>query len=185
MSNQIEKLENTLRIIELDANETLKKIGFTEGLTLCDIGAGTGIFSFEAANISSQLIYALEISEEMIQLLESRKKERNVPNIEVRKVESVTLPMESSSCDMALMVTVLHEIEEKITMLQEIKRMLKPGGRVAIIEFHKKESQIGPKASYRLSLEEVEQMGSKEGMKKIKDFSLGENFYCITFDTPR
>ena len=55
MSKQIEKLENEQRILELNAGETLMKIGFTEGLNLCDIGAGTGIFSFEAAKISSHL----------------------------------------------------------------------------------------------------------------------------------
>ena len=83
------------------------------------------------------------------------------------------------------MVTVLHEIEDKSTMLQEIRRILKPEGRVAIIEFHKKESQMGPKTSYRISLEEVEQMGTQERLNKIDEFSLGDNFYCITFESPK
>ena len=59
--NRAIKFENPIRISELSPKATLIRVGFMEGMKLCDIGAGTGIFSFPATEISSDDIYALEI----------------------------------------------------------------------------------------------------------------------------
>ena len=83
-NSKITKFENPIRIAELDPKNTLKKAGFKENMILCDIGTGTGIFSFPAAQISSSYIYALEISDSMLELLERRKAERNVENLKIR-----------------------------------------------------------------------------------------------------
>ncbi len=74
MAHRIEKLENPARLEELAPENTLKRIGLEPGMTFADIGAGTGIFAIPAAKMTTEKVYALEISEEMIQLLNQRKK---------------------------------------------------------------------------------------------------------------
>lgn len=180
--DKIKRLENPGRIAELDPAKTLIKAGLRENMILCDIGAGSGIFSFPAAKLTSGDVHALEISDEMIRLLESRAEEHKLPNLKIKKVESKTLPIDSSTCDMAVMVTVLHELEDKQGMLYEIKRILKEKGRLLVIEFHKEQTPMGPPADHRISQEESEKTCCENGFQTIDIFSLGDNFYGIVFE---
>jgi len=180
--NKIKKYENEKRLLELNPTNTLIKAGFKEDMILCDIGAGTGIFSFPAAEISCNDIYALEISDDMIEILKNRIAESNTSNLKVKKVDSNILPLDDSSCDMAIMVTVLHEIENKEFMINEIKRILKDKGRVMIIEFHKRKTPMGPPVDHRISEEDSEALCNKNGLKTIDKFSLGDNFYSVVFE---
>ncbi|MTK13065.1 MAG: methyltransferase domain-containing protein [Clostridiaceae bacterium] len=181
--SKINKLENPIRIAELNPKNTLIKTGFKENMVLCDIGAGTGIFSFIAAKISSNDIYALEVSDSMIELLKNRMDEQDTKNLIIKKVDSIQLPLGSNICDMAIMVTVLHEIEDKEYMLNEIKRVLKRKGRLMIIEFHKRKTPIGPPIDHRLSENYVEEICNNNELKPIEKFSLGENLYCAIFES--
>lgn len=181
--SRIDKFENPIRVAELNPKSTLIKTGFKEKMTLCDIGAGTGLFSFPATKISSYDIFALEISDSMIELLKNRMVEQNTKNLIVKKVDSTILPLENSSCDMAIMVTVLHEIEDKEHMLNEIKRVLIEKGRLIIIEFHKRKTPMGPSMEHRLSEEYVEEICNGKQLKTIDKFSLGDNFYCAVFES--
>lgn len=176
---RIKKFENPTRIAELRPEETLKKAGFKDGMSLCDIGAGTGIFALPAALITSEEIYALDISDEMIEILETRKEERDLYNMEVIKVTSETLPLKDKSCDMAIMVTVLHEIENKNMILKEIRRILKPNGILMIIEFYKNQTIMGPPMEIRISEKELLSMLRAEHFEIEKKFVLGENLYGV------
>lgn len=182
MDKKVLKFENPVRLAELSPAETLVKAGFQAGMTLCDIGAGSGIFSFPAAKISEDNVYALEISDGMIELLEERKAEYNQKNLVIRKVESENLPLEDNLCDMTLMTTVFHEIEDKEMMLKEIKRVLKETGKLFIIEFHKRETPFGPPVEHRISEAETEEIILKNGFMVKEKITLGVNFYGIIFE---
>lgn len=180
--SKVTKFENPKRLEELDPRNTLIKAGFQENMVLCDIGAGSGIFSLPAAQISSNDIYALELSEPMIELLKSRMTENKIQNLKISKVDSDRLPLENDICDMALMVTVFHEIADKESMLREIKRILKEKGRLMIIEFHKKETPMGPPVDHRISEEDVEEICNHNKFITIEKFTMGDNFYSIIFE---
>jgi len=180
--NKIEKFENTDRLSELRPAETLKRIGLNKESVMCDLGAGSGIFCFPAAEVSQKSIYALEISDTMIQLLEERKKEKGKNNLIIKKVNSPMLPLDTQSCDIVIMVTVLHEVEDRIAILQEIKRILKPNGRVMIIDFQKKKTPFGPPVEYRISMDKAEQLCNQEGLKTADKFLMGDNFYTLVLE---
>ncbi len=183
MNERINKFENPVRIAELDPKNTLMKLGFKEKMVLCDIGAGSGIFSFPAAEISSGDIFALEISDDIIAVLERKKSEGDIQNLIIRKVESDRLPLESGICDMAIMVTVLHEIEDKDSMLKEIRRILKTNGKLAVIEFHKAETPMGPPVDHRISEEQVMELCDDNSFKHIEKYKSGDNFYYLIFQS--
>lgn len=180
-NKKIFKFENPARMKELNPYETLKKIGFSDGMTLCDIGAGTGVFSFSAAKISNEKIFALDVMEDMLELLKKRVLEKKLNNVEVLKVDSKELPVDSGTCDMVLMVTVMHEIDDKPFMIKEIKRILKEKGKLFVIEFHKKRTPIGPPENHRISENQLESICSEGNFEVVEKFSMGENFYGIVF----
>ncbi len=178
--DKIRKFENPIRIAELDPTQTLLRAGLSENMVLCDIGAGTGVFVFPAAEITNNTVYALEIEAAMIDLLENRKKERGIKNLEIRKVDSLVLPLEHDSCDIVIMVTSLHEIEDKDSLFNEIDRILTKNGKLLIIEFHKRITPMGAPLEYRIAESYVEELCEKKGFEVIEKISLGDNFYSVS-----
>lgn len=134
------KLDNPRRREIFPQKETLIKLGLKSDDIVADIGCGIGYFTFPAANIVNEnnKVYALDISSEMLEDIKSNINENNVRNITCVKTEEYDLKLEAEAVTFAIMVNVLHEIEDKIKMLKEIKRILKLGGKIVIIEFEKK-----------------------------------------------
>lgn len=172
------KLENPQRLAELSPPETLARLGLKDKMTFADIGAGTGIFTTAAAQITHAPIYAIDPSANMREILSSKKSALALDNVEILADVSI-LPEES--VDLALLCTVLHEIEAQEAFLAQIAARLKQTGRLAVIEFHKSESPFGPPFSIRLSPEDIIRLASAAGFVERERFTLGENFYCICF----
>ncbi len=176
-SKKIKKFESKERLDELKPRETLKRAGFKDDMVLCDIGAGTGVFALPASKISREKIYVLEKSDEMIKILKTKIKDKKLENVKVKKVESDILPVDDAACDLVILVTVLHHIDRKETMFSEIKRILKENGKIMIIEFHKRETKMGPPREIRISQEELEEIAKEYKLKILDKFILGDNFY--------
>jgi ubiquinone/menaquinone biosynthesis C-methylase UbiE len=79
----------------------------------------------------------------------------------------------------ALLCTVLHELEDPEGMMSEIKRILLPGGTLAVIEFHKRRTPLGPPEARRISPDRTEEILRQHGLRKTEYFELGENFYTL------
>lgn len=171
----VQKLEHPERIAELLPKETLLRMGLQKDSVFCDIGAGTGIFTFAAAEMTAKSIYAVEISQPMRAWLQSKN---NTPNVTIaHSIQEVP----EGDCDTALLCTVLHEIDDIPGMLSEIRRILKREGTLAVIEFHKAETPMGPPVSHRIAEQDAVKILTENGFLPIEGFRLGENFYCLMF----
>jgi len=179
--NAAQKLENPERLRELRPEETLKNIGLENGQVLCDIGAGSGIFTLPAAQITSGPVYALDVREDFLQLIQEKAQALGLNNIHTVQVEGTAFDLPDCTADIVLMVTVLHEIPDKPAFLQEIYHILKKNGKAALIEFHPRRTPMGPPPERRMQQEEVETLFSSAGFKPEEEFDLGENFYCKVF----
>lgn len=180
--HQIRKLENPDRIQELDPVRTLLRIGLRDGLTMADIGAGSGVFAMPAARITTGKVHVLEISDEMLEYIAGKAKNQNIANIELIKVESDHLDLADHSVDIALMATVMHELPDRGSMLAEVKRILKEAGRLAVIEFHKRDTPMGPPPGRRLDQKALADDIEKRGFVLVDSFELGENMYCLVLE---
>ncbi len=123
-------------------------------MTFVDIGAGTGFFSREAASIVGDrgVVYALDMSEEMLGIL----KQRGVPkNTHVIKSDEYRLPVPDETADLTLLSTVVHENTDTPKLLSEAVRVTKRTGSVAIIEWKKQDEEIGPPKAERLGKEDL------------------------------
>lgn len=172
------KLGNPTRVAELNPKETLKRIGLESDDIFCDVGAGTGIFTFAAAEITKGNVYAVEISEEMLAVLKTRAQELNAENVVV--VNGIK-NMVHSSCEVILLCTVLHEFSDVSEMMDDIRRILVKNGVLSVIEFHKHQTPMGPPVERRLDSLQLEEIMRNYGFNIINQFTLGENFYCSVF----
>lgn len=176
------KLDNPQRRMEIPPLETLEFLGLTMGNVVADIGCGIGYFSIPAASIvgNSAIVYALDISQEMIDELEKKSVELALPNIRAIKTGEYKLTLDDSSVDFIIMCNVFHEVEDKKRMMDEITRILKSGGIFSMIEWEKTERASGPPMEDRISFEEAVNILSEKGYDDISKHVISENFYGVT-----
>ena len=170
------KIENPARLAELSPPETLARLGLQDGMTFADIGAGTGIFTTAAAQISRAQIWAIDPSANMRAILEEKKQQQALQHVAIMS-DITELPEQSA--DLALLCTVLHEIDAQEAFLSQMAARLKPAGRLAVIEFHKNQTLYGPPPAIRLSPEDVLRLAEPAGLCESERFTLAESYYCL------
>jgi len=175
---KIEMLLSEDRKKELDPISYLKKKGLKDGLVFADIGCGPGFFVFPASEIVGKdgKIYAIDTQQEMLDELKKRKPAENVV---VLKSEETKLPVDSAIIEIAIMVFVMHEVYHPIDFLKEVMRILKPSGKLIVIDWEKKIEENGPPFEERLPREKAEELFYQTGFKGIKTNSLNTSHYEI------
>lgn len=181
MDSKYKKFENPVRLAELSPIDTLKRIGLNDGMAVCDIGAGSGVFTLPAAQLTKNTVYALDVNEGALTTIREKALTLGLDNIKTVKVSGDRLDLADSTADIVLMVTVLHEIENRPPFVSETARLLKTGGKAAVIEFHKRETPMGPPVWHRIDEDEVMELFAAAGFRAEDRFPLGENFYCQVF----
>jgi ubiquinone/menaquinone biosynthesis C-methylase UbiE len=127
------------------------------GLVVADIGAGTGYHSWRIAQAigPSGKVYAVDIQPEMLSLLATNLASRSITNV-VGVLGTLTDPkLPENSIDLALMVDVYHEFDHPHEMLAAITRALKPGGRVAFVEFRGEQISVPIKPLHKMTEAQV------------------------------
>jgi ubiquinone/menaquinone biosynthesis C-methylase UbiE len=119
--------------------ELVELSGVTAGMTVADIGAGTGLFTrlFAERVGDTGKVYAVDISKVFIDNIVRISRELEQDNVEgiVNQPDDVGLP--ARSLDLAFICDTYHHFEHPATIMQSIQRALKPGGRLMVIDFRK------------------------------------------------
>ncbi|WP_292387562.1 class I SAM-dependent methyltransferase [Methanosarcina sp. UBA5] len=121
-------------------DKLIKRSGITEEMRILEVGCGSGAFTTFAAKaigIKGE-VYALDIQPKMLMQLKkklSRPENRDIINIKLVEGDAHKLPFDDNSFDVVYTVTVLQELPDKNKALKEMKRVLKPGGILAVTEF--------------------------------------------------
>ena len=146
-----------------------------------DIGCGIGYFSIPAAEVIGKngMVYALDVEPEMIEELVKKIKENSISNIRTIVTEEYDFKLQGKNISNAFMCTVLHEIEDKERFLLEAKRILIDGGKIAIVEWIKCESDWGPPINHRIDSSDVKQVLINCGFIDISMVELNEYFYIM------
>ena len=129
-------LERPDRIQQERPDEVVANMNLDPDHVVADIGAGTGYFSFRIANqVPDGKVLAVDIQPEMLAMIESRKQEEGVNNIEgiLGQIDNPNLPPDS--IDAAIMVDAYHEFSHPYEMIKGIYEALKPGGRIFLLEY--------------------------------------------------
>ena len=110
------------------------------GDQVADLGAGGGYFTFKLAKAVGPTgkIYAVDIDREMTDLISEQAKKDSVQNIEtiLAKAEDPLLP--KSGIDLILTVNTYHHIGERIAYFKNLQKYLRPGGRIAVIDYDRR-----------------------------------------------
>ena len=169
-----------------DADLVFDELNIRAGDCFVDLGCGPGDYSLRAADFvgDSGLVRALDRDGQAIARLEKILAEKGLTRIKPLLADLAgPLPLDDASADICFMATVLHGLNRAGTgqkLWPEVRRILKPGGRLAIIECKKEDQPWGPPVHIRLSPEQVEELITPHGFRPIRTIDLGKN-YMIQF----
>lgn len=170
-----------------DPRKVFNALALERGDAFLDLGCGPGEYVMEAARIvgDSGMVYALDKSGRMVDYVAWEAYSHGAGNVTVRVCDITgPLPLADYSVDVCLLSTVFHipEVSRHARdIFAEVQRVLKPGGRLAIIECKKKEMSFGPPMDMRWAPGELEDLLSGTGYRKIGLTDLGY-CYLLQFD---
>ncbi|HSV98054.1 MAG TPA: class I SAM-dependent methyltransferase [Spirochaetota bacterium] len=176
----IQRLDSPERRELLPPSRILDNMGLGPGQSFLDIGAGAGYFSFPALEIvgESGRVIAVDVSAEMLDEMK-RRAGAAAHNIEYLLCDSAALLLPDGSVDTALMALLLHEVEERAGQLAEVGRVLKKGGRLAVIEWKMKEPPPGPPRAERIAPEETVDLCAGTGLTLVRREELNAHHYLV------
>jgi ubiquinone/menaquinone biosynthesis C-methylase UbiE len=182
--SNIQKLDSPWRRNALPPKETLLLLGLTADLDFADIGCGIGYFTIPAAAIiqPEHQIYAIDPAADMIAEARKRAREAGVDNIEFVQSDPQDFKIPVESVDFALLATVFHEISEKELFVQQTWDILRPGGKLALIEWNNQILEMGPPENHRISKEETDRFMLEAGFAIIKALEVGEMYFGRVYE---
>ncbi len=146
-------LEREERQQEENTRLAIEKIDLPINGSVADIGAGTGYYSFRlSAKVPQGKVYAVEIQDELIELLQNKKASLKDSTIEVVKSTSKSINLPDNSIDLAVMVDVYHELEFPAEVLQSIRKALKPTGKILLIEYRGEDPAVQIKPLHKTTV---------------------------------
>lgn len=160
------------------AEEMVARMAPAPGEVVADLGCGPGYVSIPlAARVAK--VFGVDAQQAMLDaLMENLPPELNGKVVPVLG-EFPRIPLEDRSIDRAVAVNVIHEIEDVGAFESELRRCLREGGRLSIVDFPKRETSFGPPLSERLSEEEM--VASFPYFRKVKAWGYPE-FYQLELE---
>lgn len=165
------------------------QMGLHEGMKVGDFGTGSGHYALAAANIvgGEGRVYAIDIHEDILTRLKRDAGERGLHNLETVRgdIEAVGGTMlQEHSLDAVILSNTLFQLEKHEAAFAEIKRVLRHGGKLLVVDWAGSYSGLGPKKEHVVSEHEAERMLIDVGFNKIKAFRGGAHHYSLLFAAP-
>lgn len=176
-------LERRSREQEESVSLAIKNLPVSESSVVADIGAGSGYYTFKIApKVPQGKVFAVEIQDQAINYLKAKSKELGFSNvIPVMGTEkSPNLPV--ASVDLAIMVDVYHELEFPVEMLAAIKKSLKPGGKLLLIEYRGEDPAIAIKPLHKMTAKQAEKELEANGFKLVENGKFMKIQHFLVFE---
>lgn len=150
-------LDRPEREKEEDPAKLLKALDVKPGMVVADVGAGSGFHTFRIAPLVGDKgkVIAVDIQKEMLDLIEKRVKKDKVTNVETILGEEADPKLPAEKVDLIIMVDVYHELAQPYEMTEKMIAALKPGGRVAFVEFRLEDPKVPIKLVHKMSERQV------------------------------
>ena len=163
-------LERPEREQEEQPKKMIEALELKPGQVVADVGVGTGYFAFRMAPFLGEKgkVLGVDIQQEMLDLLKAKAAKLKVTNVEgvLGTVKDPKLP--EAGVDLVLMVDVYHEFDHPWEMMQAIKKSLKPGGRVVLVEYRKEDTAVPIKEVHKMSEEQIKKEMTAAGLEHVK-----------------
>jgi len=169
----------------LNPEETIKPLLLRDDSRVADLGAGSGVFTVAAMKyIYTGKVYAVDVQRGLLPLIASKIDANHQKNVEIiwGNVEEVGgSKLKSGSVDAVIFANMLFQIERKDTAVEEIKRILKDGGKLLVVDWTGSFGNMGPKEEDVVSKSAARTLFEKSGFTFLSDTPAGDYHYGMIF----
>lgn len=165
------------------------QLGLYEGMKVGDFGAGSGHYARAAAPIvgHSGKVYAVDVQEDVLKHLKLNSQIHHHGIIEtvwgnIEKPGGTHL--RDASLDAVILANTFFQIENRFGLLAELKRVLKPGGKLLVVDWAGSYGGMGPAPEKVIPEHEAEAFFINGGFHKVKSLRAGPHHYGIIFTAP-
>lgn len=183
----LHRLEDPDRQQLFPVDHILSIAGVKPKMTVADIGVGTGYFAIPIAKLIAPLpLYGVDVSPEMLAYLRNKLAQPAMPkNIQLSNGEATATNLPDACCDVVLLSAVWHEIDETAAALAEFERILRPGGRLVLIDWSPEGVRPpGPPLEHRISLATVRDTLARSNWKTVRAEEINSSIYLAVAQRP-
>lgn len=166
--------------------QNILRLGLTEGMRVADFGAGTGFYSKAASPRVGYTgkVYAIEVQKDLVKKLEHDIKTWGLSNIEcvwgdIERRGGTKIA--DHSMDAVIVSNVLFQVEDKVGLVDEVRRVLKKDGKVLLIDWSASFGGMGPKEEHVVNSDKAKELFERKGFKLEEGISTSPNHYGIIF----
>ena len=161
-------------------HEVIQALALKPDAVIADIGSGTGYFSARFAHmVPKGRVYGVDTEPDMVKYLADRVKREKLGNV-TAIAAAPDDPRLPEKADLIIMVDVFHHIADRARYLKKLQGSLKPGGRIAIIDF-RMDSPDGPPKSARIAPARVKTELKGAGYALVQEHAFLPNQYFLIF----
>ena len=180
----IAMLEDPKRDAYQKPHELIAALDLKPGEVIADIGAGSGYFSFRFAHhVGPGRVYAVDISPDMIVHMNRRIRDMRITNLTTVLAPPDDPLLADASLDRVFICDTWHYVEKQGEYLAKLKKMLKPGGQLAMIDFQKRELPVGPPLEMKIAREDLVRQLETAGFQLLKEHTFLPYQYFLVFST--
>lgn len=169
-----------------DPQKNIDQCGIQAGMEIADFGAGSGFYTIALAKalISTGKVYAIDIQKDLLPRIKNNAVKEGLYNVEVICGDVERLGgthLRDSSIDMIFICNLFFQLKDKKDTILEIKRVLKPAGRVLVVDWVDSFGGIGPKPEVVFKKEEAKGLFEKNGFHLDREISAGSHHYGMIY----
>jgi len=179
----IAMLEDPARDAYQKPHEVITALDFKPGEVIADIGSGSGYFTLRlAAHVGDAgRVYGVDIDPEMVRHLNRRVRDARLRNVHVVLADPDD-PLLPEPVHSFLVVDTWHHIENQGKYLGLMRKLLRPGGQVVMIDFQKKELPVGPPLAMKVAREDLIKQMEANGFHLVKEHTFLPYQYFLVFE---
>ncbi len=159
-------------------------LGVAPGMTVADFGSGSGAYVFAIANRLSNEghVYAIDVQQDLLRRIKNEAHKKGYKNVEIiwSDIEKEGgSKMAKQHLDLVLVSNLLFQVEHKDVALREAWRILKPKGRLAIIDWSESFGGMGPVKKDVVRKEKALELAESAGFELMSEFDAGAHHYGL------
>ncbi len=164
-------------------DEVVDALALKPGDMVADIGAGSGYFTLRFAPKVGPTgrVYAVDVSPDMVRHLNARVRDAKLTNVSTILAPPDD-PLLPTRVDLFVIVDVWHHVEDRAGYLAIMKRQLRPGGRVVMIDFHKRDLPVGPPVAMKIAREDLLAQMQAHGFTLAREHTFLPYQYFLVFE---
>jgi SAM-dependent methyltransferase len=149
-------LERPSRESEERPDLLVEELHLRPGMTVADIGAGSGYLSRRlASEVQPGRVFSVDVQPQMVALLTQLSQRPEFKNIVPIQGHADDVQLPPAAIDLAVLVDVYHELAFPYEVMSSLARALKPGGRLVLVEYRGEDPAVPIKALHKMSVAQI------------------------------